>query len=265
MGKGMSPASWRNRPETPTPNLISDHLVEGDKNPGVEIGIQIDQTLTQDATGTMVMLELEAMGLERARTELSAQYVDHILIQEDSKNPDDHRLLLSACRRFRYLVQRGRERGQPSPAHGALRSPGQDDARIRQSHASSRLTRHARHRSRRHGDCSSYCRGTFFFDRPEVWGVRLEGELAAWVSAKDVILEMLRCHGVRGGIGRIVEYHGPGGARLSAMDHHVIANMGAELGATVRVFPSDEEVRRFLASQGRADDWGELGPDPDAV
>src|ERR1700694_5084013 len=104
----------------------------------------------------------------------------------------------------------------------------------------------------------------YYFGMPEIWGVELVGELPEWVSAKDVILEMLRRHGVRGGLGRIIEYHGPGLKVLSAMDRHVLANMGAELGATTTVFPSDDEIYRFLAYEGREGDWLELRADPDA-
>jgi len=233
--------------------------------PGVEIGIQIDQTLTQDATGTMVMLELEAMGLERARTELSAQYVDHNLIQEDSKNPDDHRFLLSACRRFGIWFSEAGN-GVSHPRHmERFGVPGKtmlgSDSHTPAAGSLGMLAIGAGGM----GVALAIAGEPFFFDMPEVWGVRLEGELPDWVSAKDVILEMLRRHGVRGGIGRIVEYHGPGVSSLTAMDRHVIANMGAELGATTTVFPSDEEVHRFLTSQGRGDDWMELGPDPDAA
>ncbi|MGH8934943.1 MAG: aconitate hydratase [Acidimicrobiia bacterium] len=241
--------------------LISSHLVEGEMEPGTEIGITIDQTLTQDATGTLVMLELEAMGLDRVNTEISAQYVDHNLIQEDHKNPDDHLFLYSACQRFgvwysrpgngvSHLVHQERF-GKPgrsllgsdshTPAAGSIGmlAIGAGGLEVALAMAGE----------------------PFYLKMPQIWGVRLVGELPFWVSAKDVILEMLRRHGVSGGAGRIVEYHGPGLAGLSAMDRHVIANMGAELGATTTVFPSDEEVRRFLAAQRREEDWRELRPD----
>ncbi len=249
---------------TLTHKLIADHLVEGSMTPGEEIGIRVDQTLTQDATGTMVMLELEAMELDRVMTEVSAQYVDHNLIQEDSKNPDDHRFLLSACRRFGiWFSQAGN--GVSHPRHmERLGVPGKtllgSDSHTPAAGSLGMLAIGA-------GGLEvamAMAGEPFYFPMPEVWGVRLVGELPQWVSAKDVILEMLRRHGVRGGIGRIVEYHGPGLSSLSAMDRHVIANMGAELGATTTVFPSDEKVREFLVGQRREGDWVDLRADEDA-
>ena len=245
--------------------LIRSHLVEGEMTPGTEIGLRIDQTLTQDATGTMVMLELEAMGLERVKTELSAQYVDHNLIQEDYKNPDDHRFLRSACRRFGVWYSRPGN-GVSHPVHQErFGKPGKtlvgSDSHTPAAGALGMLALGA-------GgiDVAMAMAGEpLYLKMPEIWGVRLTGVLPDWVSAKDVILEMLRRHDVDGGLGRIVEYHGPGLAGLWAMDRHVIANMGTELGATTTVFPSDGEVRRFLAAQRREEDWVELVADPGAA
>jgi aconitate hydratase len=250
--------------ENVTRKILAEHLVEGELTPGSPIGLRIDQTLTQDATGTLVMLELEAMGLDRVRTEVSAQYVDHNLVQEDHKNPDDHRFLRSACERFGVWFSRPgngishpvhQERfGRPgatmagsdshTPAAGAIGmiAIGSGGLDVAMAMAGEPLRIRC----------------------PEVWGVELTGELPAWVSAKDVILEMLRRHGVDGGVGRIIEYHGPGVANLSAMDRHVICNMGAELGATTSVFPADDEVRRFLTRQGREEDFTELVADEGA-
>ena len=245
--------------------LIQTHLVEGEMIPGREIGIRIDQTLTQDATGTLVMLELEAMGLDRAQTEVSCQYVDHNLIQEDFKNPDDHLFLASAAKRFGLWYSRAgngishlvhQERfGKPgktllgsdshTPAAGAMGMLAIGTGGLEVSLA--------------------IAGQPYYVRMPKIWGVRLVGELPDWVSAKDIILEMLRRHTVKGGVGRIIEYHGPGLASLSAMDRHVIANMGAELGATTSVFPADEEVRRYLRSQAREEDWSELVADPGAT
>ena len=241
--------------------LISSHLVEGEMEPGTEIGIAIDQTLTQDATGTLVMLELEAMGLDRVKTELSAQYVDHNLIQEDHKNPDDHLFLYSACQRFGVWYSRPGN-GVSHPVHQErFGKPGKSllgsDSHTPAAGSIGMLAIGA-------GGLEvalAMAGEPFYLKMPQIWGVRLVGELPLWVSAKELILEMLRRHGVSGGAGRIVEYHGPGLAELSAMDRHVIANMGAELGATTTVFPSDEEVRRFLRAQHREDDWQELRPD----
>ncbi len=238
--------------------LIESHLVEGEPVAGREIGIRIDQTLTQDATGTLVMLELEAMGLDRVRTELSAQYVDHNLLQEDFKNADDHLFLRSACRRFGVWYSRPGN-GVSHPVHQErFGRPGKtllgSDSHTPSAGAIGMLAIGA-------GGLEvalAMAGEPFYFKMPRIWGVRLVGQLPDWVSAKDVILEMLRRHSVKGGVGRIIEYYGPGLACLSAMDRHVIANMGAELGATTSVFPSDGEVRRFLRAQGREADWVEL-------
>lgn len=246
-----------------TQKLISDHLVASKTPPpaGEEIAIRIDQTLTQDATGTMVMLELEALGLDRAKTECSVQYVDHNLIQSDSRNPDDHEFLRSAAGRWglwfsppgngvSHPVHQQRF-GKPgktllgsdshTPAAGALGMLAIGAGGLEVAMAISGHPFHVR--------------------MPEVWGIELTGELSPWVSAKDVILTLLGRHGVRGGLGRVLEYYGPGLASLSAMDRHVIANMGAELGATTSVFPADARVEDFLAEQGRREDYVRLEAD----
>jgi aconitate hydratase len=245
--------------------LIARHLVEGEAVPGQEIGIRIDQTLTQDATGTMVMLELEAMGLDRVRTELSAQYVDHNLLQADYRNADDHLFLHSACRRFGIWYSKPGN-GVSHPVHmQRFGIPGKtllgSDSHTCAAGSLGMLAIGA-------GGLEvamAMAGEPFHLVMPQIWGVRLVGELPEWVSAKDVILEMLRRHDVTGGLGRIIEYSGPGLAGLSAMDRHVIANMGAELGATATVFPADDEVRRFLTSEQREDDWIELRADADAT
>jgi len=232
--------------------------------PGQEIGIRIDQTLTQDATGTLVMLEIEAMELDRVKTEISAQYVDHNLIQEDHKNPDDHLFLHSACWRF-GLWYSGPGNGVSHRVHQErFGRPGKTllgaDSHTPAAGAIGMLAIGA-------GGLEvalAMAGQPFYVKMPEIWGIKLFGVLPDWVSAKDITLEMLRRHDVRGGAGRILEYYGPGLKSLSAMDRHVIANMGAELGATTTVFPSDEEVRRFLRSQGREGDWMELSADEDA-
>src|SRR5699024_1442471 len=211
------------------------------------------------------MLELEAMELDRAKTEASAQYVDHNLIQEDSKNPDDHLFLESATRRFGLYYSRPGN-GVSHPVHmQRLAKPGKTLLGS-DSHT-----------------CANGCMGMlamgaggidvamaiagepFYVKMPKVWGVKLTGKLPDWVSAKDVILELLRRHDVKGGVGTVIEYFGPGVENLSAMDRHVIANMGAELGATGTVFPSDKEVKQFLKAQEREDDWIELTADKGAT
>ena len=243
--------------------LIAGHLVEGRMEVGAEIGLTIDQTLTQDATGTLVMLELEAMRLPRVKTELSAQYVDHNLLQTDFKNADDHLFLRSACQKFGHLVQPSGQRRQPSRAYGTLRHSRQDPAGLGQPHLRGRFARHAGHRRRRAGGGAQAMAGEpFYLKMPRIWGVRLTGALPDWVSAKDVILEMLRRHGVAGGVGKIIEYYGPGLACLSAMDRHVIANMGAELGATTTVFPSDSAVSAFWRRRGAATTGLSSSPTP---
>jgi aconitate hydratase len=244
--------------------LIRSHLADGEMTPGTEIGLRIDQTLTQDATGTMVMLELEALALDRVRTEVSVQYVDHNLLQSDERNMADHLFLRSACQRFGLWFSRPGN-GVSHPVH--MQRFGRPGASLAGSDSHTCAA----------GSLGMLAIGVgglevamamagepLYLTMPEIWGVRLTGELPPWVSAKDVILEMLRRHGVQGGRGRIIEYHGPGLASLSAMDRHVIANMGAELGATTSVFPADEQVRAFLAGEGRPDDFTGLTADDDA-
>lgn len=247
-----------------TQKLIETHLIEGRMNLGEEIGIKIDQTLTQDATGTLVQLEFEAMNIPRVKTELSAQYVDHNLIQEDFKNPDDHLFLKSACRKFGIWFSRPGN-GVSHPLHmERFGKPGKtllgSDSHTPAAGSLGMLAIGA-------GGLEvamAMAGEPFFFKMPRVMGVKLKGELPDWVSAKDIILEILRRHDVDGGVGKIIEYYGPGLKNLTAMDRHVIANMGAELGATTTVFPSDNEVKKFLKTQGREKDWKELAADEDA-
>lgn len=245
--------------------LIEAHLEAGDMTPGDEIAIRIDQTLTQDATGTLVMQELESLGLDRARTEVSVQYVDHNLLQTDEKNAEDHEYLRTACERFGLWFSKPGN-GVSHPTHmQRFGIPGKTMVGS-DSHTPAA------------GSLGMLAIGVGGLEvalaitgrplnirMPEIWGVRLEGELPPWCSAKDVILEMLRRHSVKGAVNRIIEYHGPGLASLTAMDRHVIANMGAELGATTTVFPSDDAVREFLRAEGREDDWIEIVADDGAT
>ncbi|MDD5579441.1 MAG: aconitate hydratase [Methylobacter sp.] len=247
-----------------TQKLIENHLTSGNMTPGEEIGLKIDQTLTQDATGTLVMLEFEALGLPRVQTELSAQYVDHNLLQEDFKNSDDHLFLRSACKKFGLWYSRPGN-GVSHPLHmERFGVPGKtllgSDSHTCAAGSLSMLAIGA-------GGLEvtmAMAGEPFYFKMPKIWGVKLAGELPEWVSAKDVILEMLRRHDVDGGLEKIIEYYGPGLKTLSAMDRHVIANMGAELGATSSIFPADEAVRVFLKSQGREDAYKEISADEDA-
>ncbi|CAI2718821.1 aconitate hydratase [Nitrospina watsonii] len=247
-----------------TQQLIDAHLTLGSLTPDENIALHIDQTLTQDATGTLVMLAVEAMNPNRVQTEVSVQYVDHNLIQSDNKNPDDHLFLRSACRRYGIWYS--------PPGHGVSHpvhmmhfgKPGKTLAGS-DSHTCAAGSL---------GMLAIGCGGLdvalamvgepLHLKMPRVWGVELTGRLPKWVSAKDVILEMLRRHGVKGGLNRIIEYHGPGLEHLSAMDRHVIANMGAELGATTTVFPADRAVRDFLNRYGRGEDFRELTADSGA-
>ncbi|AXI78390.1 aconitate hydratase [Peterkaempfera bronchialis] len=244
--------------------IIEDHLLEGRTVPGEEIALRVDQTLTQDATGTLVMQELEALGLDRVHTQVSVQYVDHNLLQADERNAEDHVFLRSAARRFGIWFSKPGN-GVSHPTHmqrfgipgrtligsdshtcaaGSLGMLAIGVGGLEVALAMAGRPLHVR--------------------MPRIWGIRLTGTLPEWVSAKDVVLEMLRRHGVKGGVDRILEYHGPGLRGLTAMDRHVIANMGAELGATATVFPADDAVRDFLRAEGREQDFTELTAAPDA-
>lgn len=244
--------------------LIQSHLIEGQMIPGEEIALKIDHTLCQDATGTLVMLELEAMELDRVKTELSAQYVDHNLIQEDYKNADDHLFLQSAAQRFGVWFSRAGN-GVSHPVHMEyFGKPGKimvgSDSHTCAGGALGMLAIGA-------GGLEvamAMAGHPFYVKMPRVFGVKLTGKLPDWVSAKDVILEMLRRRGVKGGVGYVLEYYGPGLKYLNVWDRHVIANMGAELGATGTVFPSDKETLKFLRSHHREQDWIELGADKGA-
>ncbi len=248
-----------------TQKLIHSHLLAGNMVPEEEIAIKIDQTLTQDATGTLVMLELEAMQLAYRKTDVSVQYVDHNLIQEDFKNPDDHLFLQSAAARFGLHFSRPGN-GVSHPVH--MQNFGRPGITLVGSDSHTTAA----------GSLGMLAIGAgglevamaiagqpLYLKMPKVWGVKLSGELADWLSAKDIILEMLRRHDVKGGLGYIIEYYGEGLKHLNAMDRHVIANMGAELGATTTVFPADEVTQQFLISQGRGKDWQALTADKDAV
>lgn len=241
--------------------LIKSHLVEGEMNIGEEIALKVDQTLAQDATGTMVMLECEAMGLQRTKAEVSAQYVDHNLLQTGFENAEDHLFLLSACRKFGVWFSRPGN-GVSHPVHmERFGIPGKtllgSDSHTCAGGSLGMLAIGA-------GGLEvamAMAGQPFHIKMPKIWGVKLTGKLPDWVSAKDVILELLRRHNVNGGVGKIIEYYGPGLNQLSAMDRHVIANMGAELGATASVFPSDKITREFLKTQEREADWIEIKAD----
>src|SRR5699024_588298 len=244
-----------------TQKLIESHLVEGkleDFEPGEEIGLKIDQTLTQDATGTMVMLELEAMELDEAQTEVSCQYVDHNLIQTDYKNPDDHVFLKSAAERFGLWYSRPGN-GLSNPIETKrFAQPGKtlagSDSNTPATGCMGMLALGAGGL-----DVAFAIAGEpMYVKKPKVLGVELKGSLPDWVSAKDVVLKMLDRYDVDGATGYVIEYFGEGLKNLSTMDRHVIANMGTEMGATSTVFPADEEVKRFMDAQDRGDEFTEL-------
>lgn len=249
------------KPLNVTQKLINDHLIEGKLAPGEEIGLKIDQALLQDATGTLVQLELEAMNLDQAKTEVAVQYVDHNLLQTDFKNADDHAFLHSAAQKFGLWFSRPGN-GVSHPVHmERFGKPGKTLVGS-DSHSCAAGSLGMLAIGTGGLDVAAAIAGQpYFVKMPQVMGVRLTGKLPDWVSAKDVILEMLRRHDVKGGVGKVIEYYGEGLKDLSAMDRHVIANMGAELGATTTVFPSDQETKRFLKSQGREEDWTELVAD----
>lgn len=254
----------KQKPLNVSQKLISSHLNDGEMIPGEEIALKIDQTLCQDATGTLVMLELEAMKLDRVKTEASVLYVDHNLIQEDYKNPDDHLFLESAARRFGAWFSRPGN-GVSHPVHMQyFGKPGKSlvgsDSHTPAAGSLGMLSFGA-------GGievAQAMAGHSFHVKMPKIFGVKLKGKLPEWLSAKDIILEMLRRHDVKGGVGCIIEYYGDGLKHLSAMDRHVIANMGAELGATTTVFPSDKEVLKFLKEYDRENDWVEIVADKKA-
>jgi len=249
-------------PKNLATKILEAHLVTGELIPGSEIALQIDHTLLQDATGTMAMLEFMAMGIDRVKVELAAQYIDHNLLQTDNRNADDHIFLMTAGERYGVHVSKpgngvshqvhlerfgipgktllGADSHSPSAAGLAMLAIGAGGLDVALAMAGH----------------------PFHLPCPKIWGVKLTGELPPWVSAKDVILEMLRRHTVKGGVGRIIEYYGPGVATLSATDRAIIGNMGAELGATTSIFPSDDRTREFLEAQGRGASWQAMQADP---
>ena len=245
--------------------LIKSHLVSGDMTPGSEVGLKIDQTLTQDATGTMAYLELEAMGIEQVKTELSVAYIDHNTLQTGFENADDHRFIQSVAKKRGIRFSR--------PGNGICHQvhlerfgkPGKtligSDSHTPTGGGIGMLAMGA-------GGLDvavAMGGGTYYITMPKMVRVNLTGKLSPWVAAKDVILEVLRIMTVKGGVGKIIEYGGEGVATLSVPERATITNMGAELGATTSVFPSDDVTKAFLKAQGREEDWVELKADEDAV
>ncbi|MBD3387872.1 MAG: aconitate hydratase [Candidatus Altiarchaeales archaeon] len=238
--------------------ILSTHVVGEEDG---EIAVRIDQTLTQDATGTMAFLQFEALDLPKVRTELSVSYVDHNTLQTETLNADDHRYLQTAASKYGVLFSR--------PGNGICHQvhlerfakPGRtllgSDSHTPTSGGMGMLAVGAGGL-----DVALAMAGhPFWMKKPKIVGVELTGELKPWVSAKDVILEILRRKGVKGGVGKILEYHGEGVETLSVPDRATISNMGAEMGATTSLFPSDKVTKSFLASQDRESDWAELKAD----
>lgn len=244
--------------------ILQQHLVSGRLVPGEEIAIKIDQTLTQDATGTMAYLQLEAMGIDRVKTELSVSYIDHNMLQTDYKNPDDHKYLMTVAKRYGiYLSKPGN--GICHQVHlERFAKPGKtllgSDSHTPTAGGMGMLAIGAGGL-----DVAAAMAGEpFYMKMPKIVGVHLKGKLPPWVTAKDIILELLRRLTVKGGLGKIFEYFGEGIRELSVPERATITNMGAELGATTSIFPSDDITRAYLRAQGREEDWIELLPDPDA-
>jgi len=248
-----------------TQKILESHLVAGHWRPGEEIAIRIDQTLTQDATGTMAMLEFEAMGCPRVRTELSVSYVDHNMMQLSFENADDHRYLRTSAARYGIVFSR--------PGNGICHQVHLERFAV----PGKTLLGSDSHTPTCGGmgmvaigagglDVAAAMAGRpFHMACPKVIGIRLTGRLRDFVSAKDVILRVLQVLTTKGNVGCVAEYYGPGVETLTVPERATITNMGAELGVTCSVFPSDEQTRRFLAAQGRPGDYVPLAADADAA
>ena len=245
--------------------IIKDHLLSGEMTVGSDIGLKIDQTLTQDAPGTMAYLEFEAIGIPRVKTEKSVAYIDHNTLQTGFENADDHRFIQSVCKKHGIYFSR--------PGNGICHQvhlerfgkPGKtligSDSHTPTGGGIGMLAIGA-------GGLDvavAMGGGAYYITMPKMVRVNLTGKLNPWVSAKDIILEVLRIMSVKGGVGKIVEYGGEGVKSLTVPERATITNMGAELGATTSIFPSDEITKSFLKAQGREEDWCELLPDADAV
>ncbi len=245
--------------------IIKSHLLSGEMTVGSEVGLKIDQTLTQDATGTMAYLEFEAIGVPRVKTEKSVAYIDHNTLQTGFENADDHRFIQSVCKKHGIYFSR--------PGNGICHQvhlerfgkPGKtligSDSHTPTGGGIGMLAIGA-------GGLDvavAMGGGAYYIQMPKMVRINLSGKLRPWVSAKDIILEVLRIMSVKGGVGKIIEYGGEGVKTLTVPERATITNMGAELGATTSVFPSDEITREFMKAQGREEDWTALAPDEDAV
>jgi len=250
--------------QTITQKIIEDHYIQGEREPGKEIAIKIDQTLTQDATGTVAYLQFEAIGVPKVKTQLSVSYIDHNTLQSDFRNADDHRFLQSIAQKFGIYFSR--------PGNGICHQlhlenfakPGKtligSDSHTPTAGGLGSMAMGAGGL-----DVAAAMAGMpFRIKYPKIMGIKLINLLSEWVSAKDVILEVLRRIGVKGGVGYALEYFGDGVKSLSVPDRATITNMGTETGATTSIFPSDENTRVFLRAEGREKDFKELLPDADA-
>jgi len=249
---------------TITEKILKNHIIEGKAEKGEEVALKIDHTLTQDATGTMAYLQFEAIGIDRVQTELSVSFVDHNTLQTDFKNADDHRYLQSVAKKYGIHFSR--------PGNGICHQVFLE----RFARPGKTLIGSDSHTPTAGGiGCFAMgaggldvavamAGGAFRIKYPAVVGVKLYGKLPDWVSAKDVILEVLRRIDVKGGVGKVLEYIGPGVESLSVPDRATITNMGTETGCTTSIFPSDNITKKFLEAQGRGDQWVEIKPDDDA-
>ncbi|MEF8780783.1 MAG: aconitate hydratase [Haloferacaceae archaeon] len=250
--------------QTVTEKILADHLVDGELEPGEEIGIEIDQVLTQDTTGTMVWLQFEALEMDEVQTELAAQYCDHQTYQFDFKNTDDHRFLRSAAGIYGAYFSR--------PGNGICHQVHKENFA-----APGKTLLGSDSHTPTPGGLGQFAIGAggldisvamgggpYFVEMPEIVNVRLEGELPEWATAKDVILHLLDELTVKGGVGKVLEYTGPGVESLTVPERTTITNMGTELGATSSIFPTDEETRDWLARIGREEEYVEITPDEDA-
>jgi len=245
--------------------LIHDHLVEGTAAPGEEIGIRMDQTLTQDATGTMVYLEFESLGIPRVRTELSVSYIDHNIIQTDFKNADDHVFLESIAAKYGVLLSPPGNGVCHHVHHERFGIPGKSlvgsDSHTTTGGCLAMLAIGAGG-----AEVAMAMAGRpFYMMYPKTWGIRLTGKLQPWVSGKDVILELLRRFTCKAGVGKIMEFFGPGVKNLDMSARATISNMGVDIGATAAIFPSDAITRKYLALNGREEAWSELKADRGAT
>ncbi|MEE9459695.1 MAG: aconitate hydratase [Candidatus Bathyarchaeia archaeon] len=243
--------------------IIQEHIIEGEFLTGEEIAIKVDQTLTQDATGTLAYMEFEALGIPKVKTELSVSYVDHNLLQADYRNMDDHLFLQTIAKKYGIYFSK--------PGNGICHQ-----VHLERFAAPGKTLLGSDSHTPTAGGCNMLAIGAggldiamamagypFYIKTPKILGVKLTGKLRPWVSAKDLIFEMLRRYSVKGGLGKIIEYFGPSVESLSIPERATIANMGAELGASTTVFPSDYQTKKFLEAQGRREIWREIKVDAD--